>query len=181
MLRAVRPWTEADIPAIRDVLWRSWESAYASFIPTRDLREYLDAAYTVEALRRLMSDPEISGYVGVREAEIVAIMRLRDHRVEGRTYVSSVYVVPEEQGTGWGNRLMYEAARQAISAGRREIWLGVMTQNAPALAWYRRHGFVETAQEPFMMGRTTIQHLIGYLPVTAFAEASRSIERGDEH
>jgi ribosomal protein S18 acetylase RimI-like enzyme len=171
MDRTVRSWTDADIPSVREVLRRSWQAAYGSFIPPDDLRSYLDTAYAVDALRRMIADPEIAGFVGLRGARVVAVLRLRDHRAEGRTYVSSVYVVPEEQGTGWGNRLMREAARQAAAAGRHELWLGVMTQNAPALAWYRRHGFVPDRQEPFTMGRTTVQHLIGHLPVTAFTEA----------
>lgn len=179
MDRTVRRWTEADVPAVREVLRRSWEAAYGSFIPPDDLHGYLDSAYADDALRLLIADPEIAGYVGLRGTNVVAIIRLRDHRAEGRTYVSSVYVIPEEQGTGWGNRLMRVAAHQAVEAGRSEIWLGVMTQNAPALEWYRRHGFVPDRQEPFTMGRTTVQHLIGRLPAASFLSQDPSDQHGD--
>lgn len=179
MDRTVRPWTEADVPAVREVLRRSWEAAYGSFIPPDDLRGYLDSAYADGALRSMIADPEITGYVGTQGANVVAVMRLRDHRAEGRTYVSSVYVVPEEQGTGWGNRLMRVAARRAVEAGRSELWLGVMTQNAPALEWYRRHGFVPDRQEPFTMGQTTVQHLIGRLPTTSFLGHDPAQPHGD--
>jgi ribosomal protein S18 acetylase RimI-like enzyme len=170
MDRQVRPWTDPDLPAVRDVLRRSWESAYGSFIPSDDLHQYLESTYSLDALRRLLADPEIAGYVGVRGTEIVAMMRVRDHRAEGRTYVSSIYVVPEEQGKGWGHRLMSTAAAHAVASGRHEIWLGVMKQNAPALEWYRRHGFVADREEPFQMVRTTVQHVIGHLPAGSFVE-----------
>jgi ribosomal protein S18 acetylase RimI-like enzyme len=180
MDRTVRLWTDADIPSVRDVLRRSWEAAYGSFIPPDDLHGYLESAYADGVLRNMIADPEISGYIGMQGANVVAVMRLRDHRAEGRTYVSSVYVVPEEQGTGWGSRLMRVAARLAIEAGRSEIWLGVMTQNAPALKWYRRHGFVSDRQEPFTMGRTTVQHLIGRLPTSSFLKKVSADQQGDE-
>lgn len=181
MDRTVRPWAFADVVAVREVLRKSWEAAYGAFIPADDLRTYLDAAYSHDALRELMTDPEIKGFVGVKGREVVAVIRLHDHRSEGRTYVSSVYVVPEEQGTGWGNRLMQLAAREAAAAGRQEIWLGVMTQNVPALEWYRRHGFVADRQEPFLMGRTTVQHLIGSLPAAAFLRDGIDAPSGGPH
>ncbi|MCU0453109.1 MAG: GNAT family N-acetyltransferase [Bacteroidetes bacterium] len=168
MIRSVRPWTESDFPAVRAVLQRSWEAAYGSFIPTDDLRGYLDENYSVDELRRIAHDPEVTGFVGLRDSDVVAVMRLRDHRAEDRTYVSSIYVVPEEQRTGWGRRLMSVAARLAAAAGRHELWLGVMTQNVPALAWYRRHGFIAEREEPFRMRGTAVLHLIGHLPVDHF-------------
>lgn len=164
----VRPWTEGDFPAIREVLRRSWEDSYASFIPADDLHGYLDAAYSLEALRRLSSDPAVTGFVGVRGSDVVAVMRIRDDAAAGRTYVSSIYVMPGEQGKGWGRRLMAVAARAADALGRHELWLGVMTQNLPALEWYRRHGFTVEREEPFAMGRTNVQHLIGHLPAGQF-------------
>jgi ribosomal protein S18 acetylase RimI-like enzyme len=63
---------------------------------------------------------------------------------------------------------MSVAAAAARDLGRQELWLGVMTQNTAALAWYGRNGFVTEREEPFVMGGTTVRHLIGHLPVGAF-------------
>ena len=174
MTGLVRRWTEDDLPAVREVLRRSWESAYASFIPLEDLRSYLDEHYSLDGLRRLTADPDVTGFVGVVGDRVVAMMRLKNDRDESRTYVSSIYVLPEQQGNGWGRRLMRVAAEQANIAGRTELWLGVMTQNIQALAWYRSHGFIAVREEPFTMGRTAVAHLIGRLPVSSFLTASTS-------
>jgi ribosomal protein S18 acetylase RimI-like enzyme len=167
----VRPWTEHDLPAVREVLRRTWEYSYAPFIPLNDLRLYLDEHYSLEALHRLIANPEITGFVGVRGDQPVAMMRTRNVLTESRTYVSSLYVVPEEQGQGWGRALMNVAAQQAVSDGRKEVWLGVMNKNLQGLEWYRKHGFVAVREEPFKMGGTSILHLIGCLPVSAFLSA----------
>lgn len=174
MTGLIRRWTEDDFPAVREVLRRTWESAYASFIPLPDLRIYLDEHYSLDCLRRLAADPNVAGFVGVVGGRVVAMMRLKNDHDKSRTYVSSLYVLPEQQGNGWGRRLMRVAAGEANDAGRSELWLGVMTQNVQAVEWYRNHGFVAVREEPFTMGHTAVAHLIGRLPVSSFLTASES-------
>ena len=53
-------------------------------------------------------------------------------------WLDQLYVLPEAQGRGVGSRLVRHA--QALSAGRLQLW--VFQSNAPAVAFYRRHGFV---------------------------------------
>jgi hypothetical protein len=56
--------------------------------------------------------------------------------------------------------LLDVAERCARSYGVRELWLGVLEQNLPALEWYERHGFVVTHRAPFTMGATTLNHCV---------------------
>jgi len=179
MAGIVRLWTDKDLPEVREVLRRTWEVSYAAFIPTEDLRAYLDQVYSLEGLRRLSSDPDVTGFVGVQDERVVATMRMKIERTESRCYVSSIYVVPEAQGQGWGRRLMRLAAERSVAFGRTELWLGVMSQNLPALAWYKKNGFVAVREEPFTMGRTTIAHLIGCLPVSSFLAPAAEVQRSD--
>lgn len=168
MTESVRRWTYDDLSHVRDVLRRTWDDAYAPFIPADDLHSYLDQVYTLDALKKMTDDPDMAGFVGVQDGRIVAVLRMRTDRVESRCYVSSVYVLPEAQGHGWGRRLMRQAAERAVEFGKSELWLGVMSQNLRAQEWYKKNGFVAVREEPFTMGRTTVAHLIGCLPVSSF-------------
>ena len=40
-----------------------------------------------------------------------------------------------------------------------------MVKNAQAVAWYKKMGFTVTETSPFVMGSTTVDHYIGYLPL----------------
>jgi ribosomal protein S18 acetylase RimI-like enzyme len=73
-----------------------------------------------------------------------------------------VYVLPSYQGQGIGGKLMRAAEERALAAGMKELWLGVMVQNTAALEWYRRNGFSFVEEAPFTMGKTTVNHLIGF-------------------
>jgi ribosomal protein S18 acetylase RimI-like enzyme len=158
----IRPWVEGDLPAVRRITWTTWLAAYGSFIPEGDLRTYCDEHYSEEALRRWMADPDNVGYLAVRDGIPAGYVRTRRERAADRFTVSSLYVLPEAQGEGLGGLLMAESERRAIALGADRIWLGVMEQNVRTLAWYRKQGFQFVEQAPFRMGKTSVNHLIGF-------------------
>ena len=61
---------------------------------------------------------------------------------------------------------MQEAFRAAREANYDRVWLGVMSENAPTITWYRSLGFAFVEEAPFTMGRTTVRHLIGFKLLT---------------
>ena len=162
MGRLFREWTIEDLPSVRNVTWLTWLDAYASFVPVEDLRAYFDEHYSLESLGQLFRHPSVKGFVAVVEHEVVGYLKTMFEQKSDRFYISSVYVLPKFQGAGVGGHLMKEAEEQALVCGVDEVWLGVMTQNIPALEWYRRNGFVFVEEQPFTMGHTTVPHLIGY-------------------
>ena len=160
-----REWVEGDLEAVRDITWRTWLDAYSSFIPQDDLRSYFDLHYSTESLRLLARNPDVRGFICIVDERPAGVLRSFFDREKGRFYVSSLYILPAYQRSGIGSRLMAMAEEQATTLGHTEIWLGVMTQNLPALDWYRRHGFMFVEELPFTMGGTTVQHLIGFRKV----------------
>jgi ribosomal protein S18 acetylase RimI-like enzyme len=165
---SLRQWSEKDFAAVRRILWETWLATYGSFVPEKDLRSYLETHYSCGALADLHARPEVRGYLAEVEGRPAAWMRTTLHREEGRLYVSSLYVLPAEQGGGIGSRLLGVAEGSAREHAVTQLWLGVMEQNVEAVAWYRKKGFRFVTEEPFTMGETTINHLIGYraLPPT---------------
>jgi ribosomal protein S18 acetylase RimI-like enzyme len=92
---------------------------------------------------------------------------------ENKLYVQSMYVLPEFQGRGIGHLLLRSAERRAREFDLDRIWLGVMVQNTNALEWYKKNGFEFVEESPFMIGDTTVQHLIGYRTLTPFSPLPR--------
>ena len=163
---ALRTWTVADIDTVRRIARETWKATYGPFIPDADLEGYLNTRYAVAALTENIRDPNIRGYLASSEGRDVGYMIVSTPATEDRCYVSSVYVLPACQGKGIGRALMGEARRYARDRGFDRIWLGVMTANSAARAWYERSGFIFVEKAPFTMGSTTIEHLIGYQKFT---------------
>ncbi len=59
----------------------------------------------------------------------------------------------------------WRGEKHARELGTDQIWLGVMVKNTQAVAWYKKMGFTVTETTPFVMGSTTVDHYISYLPL----------------
>jgi ribosomal protein S18 acetylase RimI-like enzyme len=158
----VRPWTEEDIPAVREITWETWVATYAPFVPVEDLREYYERQYSLQELTSFMRQSTTGGYVAFVDSRPAAYVRNGYSDIERRFYVMSLYVLPLYQGHGLGTRLMVASERSAAAWGVDRVWLGVMEQNTRTLQWYRKMGFEFVEEAPFVMGKTSVNHLIGF-------------------
>jgi ribosomal protein S18 acetylase RimI-like enzyme len=137
-------------------------STYSSFIPESDLRSYFDIHYTEASLLSMFDDPLTQGFVAETDDQIAGYARLFFNQDENRLYVPSMYLLPEFQGQSIGRRLLEAAEGYAAEKRIDRLWIGVMVKNRHALVFYRKVGFQFVREEPFTMGKTTVQHLIGY-------------------
>jgi GNAT superfamily N-acetyltransferase len=158
----IRPWQKGDLEALRKITWQSWISTYSSFIPESDLTSYFDLHYTKASFLSMFDDPFMQGFVAETGGRIAGYLRLFLNRDENRLYVPSLYLLPEFQGQEIGKRLLDAAEGYATEKHLDELWIGVMVKNRQALVFYRKIGFQFVREEPFTMGKTTINHLIGY-------------------
>jgi ribosomal protein S18 acetylase RimI-like enzyme len=162
----VREWNRSDLPVVRQITWVTWLATYASFIPVADMEAYFASRYTPEDLTKLFESPNIRCAVAECDGAVVGFGRTQYNSQENRIYLSSLYVLPSFQGKGIGMKLVREAEGVARLLNLDEIWLGVMVDNVDALAWYRKIGFFFEREEPFVMGGTTVSHLIGFKKIT---------------
>ncbi|MCX6138467.1 MAG: GNAT family N-acetyltransferase [Ignavibacteriales bacterium] len=158
----IRDWKLEDLPAVRQLTWDTWLDTYSSFIPIEDMQAYFDEHYTLQDMEQLLYSQSVRCAVAELDGVIVGFGRTQYNEHERRIYLSSLYIHPNHQGKGIGRHLLQAAESRAESLGLDEIWLGVMIQNVDALAWYRKLGFVFEREEPFVMGKTSVQHLIGF-------------------
>lgn len=165
MTISIRRWLRADLLTIQRLLLDTWLDAYGSFIPREDLAGYLNAHYSQAKLEALLEDSDVTGLVAEADGAVIGYAKLYHARAEQRFYVHQLYILPARQGLGLGHRLMACAEERARELGADRIWLGVMVKNAQAAAWYKKMGYVVTETAPFVMGSTTVDHYIGYLPL----------------
>jgi ribosomal protein S18 acetylase RimI-like enzyme len=162
---AIRRWLRTDLPTIQRLLLDTWLDAYGSFIPRADLIGYHHDQYSQAKLEALFDDPDVTGLVAEVAGAVAGYAKLYHARSEQRFYVHQLYILPASQGLGLGHRLMACAEERARELGADRIWLGVIVKNAQAVAWYKKMGYIVTETSPFVMGSTSVEHYIGYLPL----------------
>jgi ribosomal protein S18 acetylase RimI-like enzyme len=155
-------WTKEDFETVRDILLNTWKDTYSSYIPAIDIINYLNSTYNDEKLLQIFLN-ELSNAFFIKVDKICAgWMRTNINMEQQRFYISSLYILPKYQGLGLGKMLMSCAEEEAIRNNFDRLWLGVMSQNIKSIDWYKKLGFKFVEEEPFTMGTTTVNHLIGY-------------------
>ena len=165
MAVTMRRWRRDDLPAIQSLLLETWLEAYGSFIPRDDLLGYLHTQYSQVKLEALFADPDVTGLVAESDGVVAWYAKVYHARAEQRVYLHQIYILPSKQGLGLGHRLMAHAEARAGELGADRLWIGVMVKNASAVGWYKKMGYTITETAPFVMGSTTVDHYIGYLPL----------------
>ena len=165
-MTGIRVFRPEDCEGVRSVLWKTWIDSYSSFVPEKDLRSYYDEHYSPEALLRLMATTGTEGMVAESENSIVGVMIGKYDHKRSAYSVASLYILPKEQGSGLGSRLLRLAEERARSHALNELYLGVMVQNTRSVEWYLRKGFTIQKEEPFAMGETEVPHYIMHLDIS---------------
>lgn len=157
-----REWTLDDTNGIQKVLFNTWLASYADFIPVTDIQWYFNNYYSEANFAQLFEEKECISFVSEVKQHIVGYARMKINQEQKRCYLESLYVLPEFQGKGIGTGLLKIVEQRAQEHSFNQIWLGVMEQNVPSLEWYKKLGFNFVEQSPFQMGKTTVNHFIGY-------------------
>jgi RimJ/RimL family protein N-acetyltransferase len=108
-----------------------------------------DNSLYLESLRARMADvPEGNAHLWHGE-RIVGQTEMRLVKDEpGVGYVNLFYLLPEFRGRGLGRMLHEHAVTVFSRLGRRTLRLSVSTQNAAAIAFYRKLGWVTVGTRP---------------------------------
>lgn len=142
------------------------------------LRETPDAFWTTYA--------EVAHLDGTGWRERIAGQRHFQARLDGRpagsvgiwddpevgpdvSLLVAMYVAPSARGRGVGERLVRTVLDEAARCGRQRVQLEVTSSNAPAIALYRRMGFVETGVSAPHPRKPELQELVMETPVVRAA------------
>ncbi len=122
-----------------DQYWRV-EHAGQSFRLELASRPAFTKAFGVYDLNRETRDWQ-DGYVAEEEGRICAFAA-GGYQFWNRRYVLwHLYVAPECRRSGMGTALLLWILKQAQAKSAVSVWLETSNLNAPAIAWYRAHGF----------------------------------------
>jgi len=161
-----RRWEMKDVESIRKLLHDTWLDTYGTFIPREDILDYLSGHYSGDIVRSFFDDQDVVGFVAEVDGTIAGYEKTSYHQEEKRLYVQQLYILPRYQGLGLGKQLMAFAADHAKTYDLDCVWLGVMVDNTAALLWYQNMGYQIIEKTPFTLGKTKVEHYIGFVPVT---------------
>lgn len=143
---------KSDIPALDVLVNKGYrgDSSRKGWTTEADL---LDGLRTdTKALELLMNEPGSTILKMVdEEGTIIGCVNLKEKGT--RLYLGMLTVNPELQGAGIGKQLLKAAEVMAQRLQKDSIIMTVITIRSELIAWYNRHGYVDTGlREPFPTG-----------------------------
>ncbi|MDA6069835.1 GNAT family N-acetyltransferase [Flavobacterium sp. AC] len=97
---------------------------------------------TEEELTEIIQDPKNTFLKFTENDKIIGSVLLVEK--EHQLYVGMLTVSPELQNSGIGKKMLAEAEVHAKSLGLSTLSMTVVSVRAELIAWYKRHGYVDT-------------------------------------
>ncbi|MCA3627935.1 MAG: GNAT family N-acetyltransferase [Methylobacterium sp.] len=150
MSARIRSAESADIPAVRALLAATWHATYDALFGAERVSAMTRAWHSEENLGREWEEAEafpakriflVAGEEHALVATASAVM------LDAETVnLTRLYVLPDHQRQRLGQSMLERCLGHF--PGARRAQLQVVAGNASAVAFYRRHGFVEAATAP---------------------------------
>lgn len=136
----IRDATPTDAPELARVFAASWRGAYIGIIPDIDIRKMI-AARREQYWRKFLQHSDGMLVIEANE-KIAGYVTLGPARTRGdfQGEIYELYIAPNYQGIGLGERL-FEAARIRLEQnGKRGLIVWALTDNTGAQVFYERRG-----------------------------------------
>ncbi|UWX59075.1 GNAT family N-acetyltransferase [Chryseobacterium oranimense] len=134
--------TEKDIPLIRDLARRSWESAYVGIISQEQIEYMLNKMYSDEEISNQLQNPDYHYYLIFDENNnsFEGFMGYENNYEAGTTKLHRIYLVPESKGKGFGKEALIFLKDKVSESGNKRIILNVNKENS-AKKFYESQGY----------------------------------------
>ncbi|MFZ0599302.1 MAG: GNAT family N-acetyltransferase [Flavobacterium sp.] len=137
-----------DIPALTTLINSAYRGETSKKGWTTEAHLLEGKRTTEEELTEIIQDPKNTFLKYTENDKIIGSVLLVVK--ESQLYVGMLTVSPELQNSGIGKQLLAEAENHANTLGLSTLSMTVVSVRAELIAWYKRHGYVETGErEPF--------------------------------
>ncbi len=168
LLRSAGP---QDLEALVELARSTFRAAFAPMCSAAAMEKHLAATFSSEQLASELSDPAVHTLLAGAEGAWTAYATLRVHqdfdpsvrRPRSATSATAatdddvwqlqrIYLRASAQGSGVADALLAESLRRCGRHQARSLWLAVWEHNHRALSFYRRWGFCQVGDQPYMLG-----------------------------
>ncbi len=134
-----------------------------------DLRVYLDRTFAVSKIRDSIGEADNRYWLSLLDGLPIGYAKLKfpspSPLLPGQNpaQLQKIYVLREFLALGIGKALLGAVLHHAAQRGLHTLWLDVLKQNARAIHFYEKQGFVPLGDDTYTIGAQTFQfHLMAF-------------------
>ena len=159
MSLSIRRATVEDAATLSALATATFVETFGHLYEAEDLQAFIADAYAVEKQATILAHPDYAVWLLESEGRAIGHCAagpcgLPHEDVQpGDGEIKRLYILREQQGGGWGARLMDTAMAWLEKDGPRRLWVGVWSENLGAQRFYARYGFEKVGTYGFPVGR----------------------------
>ncbi|MBY0189764.1 GNAT family N-acetyltransferase [Bacillus aerophilus] len=122
------------------------------------IEAYVKTAFHLNQLLKELQHPSSQFYFVQVNGEVAGYLKINMNDAQSEEMgsdaleIERIYIKQSFQKEGLGKYLIDQAIEIAKNHHKRDVWLGVWEHNRAAIAFYQKHGFVQTGVHAFLMG-----------------------------
>jgi ribosomal protein S18 acetylase RimI-like enzyme len=136
--------TLEDIPALTTLINSAYRGESSKKGWTTEAHLLEGKRTTEKELAEIIQDPKNTFLKYTDNEQIIGSVLLVEK--EDQLYVGMLTVSPELQNSGIGKKMLAEAEIHAKTLGLSTLGMTVVSVRAELIAWYKRHGYVDTGE-----------------------------------
>lgn len=164
-IRSARP---GDAAQLAKIYVDTWRSAYASLLP-RNYLDHMSYSQVGQAMQRALSDPRLCFLVAEGQNQAIGYISGGAERSRDPIYAAEIYelyMLPEFQHQGAGNRLLAALARILREREFYSLKVWVLSGN-PSRRFYERNGGIFLGTKSILFaGRRLKVAAYGWIDIT---------------
>lgn len=150
--------TPKDIDLLQKISRETFFETYSKLNTEENMQKYLEENFALETLTTELDNSNSEFYFALRGGDVIGYLKLNfgasqtDLKDNKSVEIERIYVLRAFHGNNVGHRLYEKAIQVAKQIKADYVWLGVWEENAKAIAFYKKHGFVEFDKHIFKLG-----------------------------
>nr|WP_315151932.1 GNAT family N-acetyltransferase [uncultured Flavobacterium sp.] len=145
--------TLEDVTALEKLINSAYRGETSKLGWTTEANLLQDKRITTDELYETINNKENTVLKFTKKNTIIGCVLLADKG--NKLYLGILTVSPELQNSGIGKKLLQKAEEHALSLNLPKIVMTVISIREELIAWYNRHGFMDTGvREPFPLNGT---------------------------
>lgn len=147
-----------DIERLQALGQETFRETFAEKNTAENMQKYLEEGFNIKQLAAELSNPDTAFYFALLEGKEIGYLKLNFGKAQTELQdplaveIERIYVLNEFHGKRVGQILYEKAITIAKERKAAYIWLGVWEENARALSFYKKNGFVEFDKHIFKLG-----------------------------
>ena len=147
-----------ELPELQQISKQTFYETFADVNSEENMQKFLKEAYDIDKLRVEMENPDSAFYFAMLDDKIIGYLKINlgqsqtEIKDTDSLEIERIYVLKEFHGMKVGQILYEKALSIAREKHCRYLWLGVWENNARAIRFYKKNGFVEFGQHKFVLG-----------------------------